>query len=674
MGVVSRAERYDIFLSYAREDEDRAGEFVRLFEQQGWNVFWDRSILPGQSWRDTLEKQLDGSRAVVVLWTHRSCDSRWVREEAERAARADKLVPVKLDSNVPVPAGFGEIQDADLSEFRLDSGPEAARPLLDALRLRLDGSKHPAAAAHPEDQLKSLCQQRAERKARGEKTVELDQQIRDLKRAMRSGPQLQPGDNFLDRFSLQQKLGQGGFGSIWKAWDSIGEQFVALKVLHGQYSDSSSFIRRFFRGARRMAKLQHPHIVPVLLDKGEEDDYRFFAMQYMPGGNLAEAVQGGALSQAEILQIILDVASALHYAWEQDQLVHRDVKPANILLMAANRGVLTDFDLVWAPDTTQETRIGQGLGTFDFGAPEVLRGEGKVTPACDVFSLARTALWALVGGDSVGRSEREIRDALDSIELSVPARQALMRALNEDSNRRFPTAESFAKFFSLASTSCTESEPTRHPQTKQPSQPRISSVLSPEEEEKAHDEARRFARLLVSEIKLYNENMVEEGRQGRDLYHRLSREIDRSREAYQKRIHPSVACSVDHFHEELVRILARGKSGLMGSDYPGSEALSPEEEGKAHDEARRFARLLVSEIKLYNEDMIEEGRQGGDLYRRLSRDIDRSRATYQKRIHPSVACSVDYFHDELVRILAKGDAKLLGSDYPGSPFTSDSEI
>ncbi|MEE8587524.1 MAG: hypothetical protein V3T83_22020, partial [Acidobacteriota bacterium] len=100
-------------------------------------------------------------------------------------------------------------------------------------------------------------------------------------------------------------------------------------------------------------------------------------------------------------------------------------------------------------------------------------------------------------------------------------------------------------------------------------------------------------------------------------------------------------------------------------EEPSEPALSSEEEKKAHDEARRFARLLVSEIKLYNEDEVEAGRQSGNLYQRLSRDINRSRDMYQKRVNPTVSRSVDYFHDEVVRILAKGDADLLGSDYSG---------
>ena len=86
---------------------------------------------------------------------------------------------------------------------------------------------------------------------------------------------------------------------------------------------------------------------------------------------------------------------------------------------------------------------------------------------------------------------------------------------------------------------------------------------------------------------------------------------------------------------------------------------SPEEEAR-HEEARRFARLLVSEIKLYNEDEVMQGRQSGDLYHRLKDDIDRSREMFEKRIPPEIVAEKDYFQEELVRILADGDASALG--------------
>ena len=102
---------------------------------------------------------------------------------------------------------------------------------------------------------------------------------------------------------------------------------------------------------------------------------------------------------------------------------------------------------------------------------------------------------------------------------------------------------------------------------------------------------------------------------------------------------------------------------LQAAPTPASGPLGEEE--KAHNDARRFARLLVSEIKLYNEQKVAEGRRGGDLYDRLKEDIDRSRQMYEKRVIPSVATKFDYFYDELVSTLAEGDPSKLGSDCPG---------
>jgi hypothetical protein len=101
----------------------------------------------------------------------------------------------------------------------------------------------------------------------------------------------------------------------------------------------------------------------------------------------------------------------------------------------------------------------------------------------------------------------------------------------------------------------------------------------------------------------------------------------------------------------------------LGSS-PAPQAADIQEEEKLHSAAKRFARLLVSEIKLYNENAVVEGRKNRDLYSRLKKDIDRSREMYEKRVAPIVACKIDYFHDEIVRILGDNDVSTLGSDYP----------
>jgi hypothetical protein len=103
--------------------------------------------------------------------------------------------------------------------------------------------------------------------------------------------------------------------------------------------------------------------------------------------------------------------------------------------------------------------------------------------------------------------------------------------------------------------------------------------------------------------------------------------------------------------------------GARDLDFPVEVA---EEDKRFHNEARRFARLLVSEIKLYNEQKVREGRDSADLYDRLREDIDRSRQMYDKRVAPPVAARYDYFHQELVNTLADGDSSKLGASYPGA--------
>jgi len=121
---------------------------------------------------------------------------------------------------------------------------------------------------------------------------------------------------------------------------------------------------------------------------------------------------------------------------------------------------------------------------------------------------------------------------------------------------------------------------------------------------------------------------------------------------------PTVAESVS------TSLSGRRRYGTYDAELP--IPVSDEEERRAHNDARRFARLLVSEIKLYNEEKVVEGRSHGDLYPRLREYIDRSREMYDKRVKPVVSERYDYFHHELVNTLAEGDASKLGETYPGT--------
>ena len=119
-----------------------------------------------------------------------------------------------------------------------------------------------------------------------------------------------------------------------------------------------------------------------------------------------------------------------------------------------------------------------------------------------------------------------------------------------------------------------------------------------------------------------------------------------------------------HCHPVRARVHVFEQETPVAEAQPKAAPSIPEEE-KLHSDAKRFARLLVSEIKLYNEHHVVEGRENRDLYLRLKRDIDRSREMYEKRVSARVSKKIDYFHDEIIRILGDNDPSTLGSDYPG---------
>lgn len=132
----------DVFISYAREDRARAEQIARGLEAQGYDVFWDNEIPPGQTWADYTEAKLTQSKVTVVLWTASSVASQWVREEARMARDKGKLIPVLLDGSMP-PFGFGEVQGADLSAWRGEANNPAFARVVEAIRNATGGPSGP---------------------------------------------------------------------------------------------------------------------------------------------------------------------------------------------------------------------------------------------------------------------------------------------------------------------------------------------------------------------------------------------------------------------------------------------------------------------------------------------------------------------------------------------------
>ena len=185
-------------------------------------------------------------------------------------------------------------------------------------------------------------------------------------------------------YRIVDLLGLGGMGRVYRALDG-DDQLVALKLVRGDLAQDGVFRKRFEREARIAQQVVHPHVVPVLAT-GEHDGVPYLAQRFIDGGSLEDRLRDeGRLAIAETLRIGAQVASGLA-ALGAEGMIHRDVKPANVLLDEQGTAYITDFGLAKDTRSTILTRPGQALGSPHYMAPEQIRGE-DVTAATDVYSL-----------------------------------------------------------------------------------------------------------------------------------------------------------------------------------------------------------------------------------------------------------------------------------------------
>ena len=210
-----------------------------------------------------------------------------------------------------------------------------------------------------------------------------------------------PRRRVLDRYVLERKLGAGGFGVVWLAFDEKLEREVAVKVIARDDGDPVS--QRAEREARVAARLNHPGIVS-LYELGQDDEAVYLVSELVPGRNLAELIRHGALSDRDVARIGVALCDALAHA-HQRKVVHRDVKPQNVIVVsdpAAGEGFakLADFGVAHLVGDDPLTRTGDIVGTLAYMAPEQAEGE-RVTGAADVYSLALTLYEAWAGTNPV---------------------------------------------------------------------------------------------------------------------------------------------------------------------------------------------------------------------------------------------------------------------------------
>ena len=261
------------------------------------------------------------------------------------------------------------------------------------------------------------------------------------------------GEVIGDRYELEELVGSGGMSSVYRARDRLLERHVALKVLHHHFTFDEEYVERFRREARAVAQLAHPNIVTVI-DRGEADGRQFIVFEYIDGRSLKELLErDGPLPARRALALAIGVARGLAYAHEHG-IVHRDVKPQNVLLNGDGRAKVTDFGIARSLDVDGVTRSGTVLGTSNYIAPEQASGR-QVEPGTDVYSLGVVLFELLTGqvpfpGESfVAVAMRHVSEPPPSVLESRPdcpprVARAIERALEKDPADRFPTMDAFA--------------------------------------------------------------------------------------------------------------------------------------------------------------------------------------------------------------------------------------
>jgi serine/threonine-protein kinase len=196
------------------------------------------------------------------------------------------------------------------------------------------------------------------------------------------------------RYQLIELLGRGGMGEVWRAYDSAIDRVVALKMLLPHLSEDPDFEKRFRREARAAGRLDDPHVVPIH-DVGEIDGRLYVTMRLITGTDLQTLIDAGPLDPERAVSIIDQIASALHHA-HRAGLVHRDVKPSNILIGENDFAYLIDFGIARTAEDTGVTATGAAIGTWAYMAPERFN-TGEVHPSSDIYALACVFYECLTG-------------------------------------------------------------------------------------------------------------------------------------------------------------------------------------------------------------------------------------------------------------------------------------
>lgn len=252
------------------------------------------------------------------------------------------------------------------------------------------------------------------------------------------------------RYMVVKHIGQGGMADVYVAVDTLLNREVAVKVLRGELSNDPVALLRFQREANASTALSHPNIVDIY-DVGEENGYHYIVMEYVRGKDLKQLIaQRGALCKEEAVAIMKQLVSAVAEA-HRCNIIHRDIKPQNVLIKDDGTLKVVDFGIALAQDALQLTQSDSVMGSVHYLAPEVARGEAA-TRQSDIYSLG-IVFYELLSGEVPFHGEQAVQIAMKHMHEEIPSirklnpqlpqavENVILRATAKNKNFRYPSCE-----------------------------------------------------------------------------------------------------------------------------------------------------------------------------------------------------------------------------------------
>lgn len=225
------------------------------------------------------------------------------------------------------------------------------------------------------------------------------------------------GQKISDRYQIIKSIGEGGMANVYLAYDTILDRNVAVKVLRGDLSNDEKFVRRFQREALAASSLSHPNIVEVY-DVGEDDGEYYIVMEYIEGKHLKNLLKKrGKLTLSEAVDIMLQITDGMACAHDS-YIIHRDIKPQNIMILENGLVKITDFGIAMAMNATQLTQTNSVMGSVHYLPPEQASGQGS-TLQSDIYSMG-IVMYELITGELPFKGDNAVEIALKHLKEPIP--------------------------------------------------------------------------------------------------------------------------------------------------------------------------------------------------------------------------------------------------------------